>query len=125
MRANVTSGYPYEESFGYSRAVRVGNQVYVSGTTARGEALGGDAYVQTNAAIALIRDALADAGAELRHVVRTVVYVRDLADLPAIARAHAEAFGDVRPANTLVGETRMVPEEALVEIEATAIVHEE
>ena len=101
-RRNFGSGYAFEETYGYSRAVRVGDHVYVSGTTARGEALAGDAYVQACAILDLIETALVEAGGQKRHVVRTVVYVTDLAYQDAITRAHGEAFGSIRPASTLV-----------------------
>ena len=97
-RQNISSGYAFEDSYGYSRAVRVGNQVFVSGTTARPPQLDGDAYLQARAALALIADALAETGAGMRHVVRTVVYVIDMADTEHVARAHSEAFDSVRPA---------------------------
>ena len=80
-RQNISSGYGFEDVYGYSRAVRVGNQVLVSGTTARPPQLGGDAYVQAKAALAMIAEALAKAGAGMQHVVRTVVYVIDMANL--------------------------------------------
>ena len=99
-RTNFSSGYPFEDVYGYSRAVRVGDQVFVSGTTARAHHLEGDAYQQMIAAISTVAAALGEAGAELRHVVRTVVYVVDLADIHAVARAHKEAFGESRPAST-------------------------
>ena len=86
-RTNFSSGYPFEDAYGYARAVRVGSQVFVSGTTARGHHLDGDAYTQMTAAIATVAAALGEAGAELRHVVRTVVYVLDMADVDQIARA--------------------------------------
>ncbi len=86
-RRNISSGYPYEDTYGYSRAVRVGTQVFVSGTTARPPYLDGDTYAQARAALATVAEALAQAGAELRHVVRTVVYVVDMSDAPLVARA--------------------------------------
>ena len=91
-RQNISSGYAFEDSYGYSRAVRVGNQVFVSGTTARAPHLDGDAYLQARAALALIADALAEAGAGMRHVVRTVVYLTDMADTAHVARAHSEGL---------------------------------
>lgn len=121
-RRRIGSGYPHEASFGYSRAVRVGDTVHVSGTTAEGADLDGGAQVQTAAAIARISEVLVAAGSGLGDVVRTVVYARDLGQLDAIAAAHSAAFGSVRPANTLVEVTRLVPDRALVEIEATAII---
>ena len=121
-RQNVSSGYAFEDTYGYSRAVRVGNQVFVSGTTARPPQLGSNAYVQAKAALAIIADALAKTGAGMQHVVRTVVYVIDMADTEHIARAHSEAFDQIRPASTLVQVGALTPASARVEIEATAII---
>lgn len=121
-RQNVSSGYAFEDTYGYSRAVRIGNQVFVSGTTARAPDLDGDAYVQAKAVLAIVARALAETGAEMRHVVRTVVYVIDMADAQHVARAHSEAFDQVRPASTLVQVSALAPASARVEIEATAIV---
>ena len=123
-RTNFSSGYPFEDVYGYSRAVRVGDQVFVSGTTARAHHLEGDAYQQMIAAIATVAVALGEAGAELRHVVRTVVYVVDLADIHAVARAHKEAFGESRPASTLVQVAALTPATARVEVEVTAVVRD-
>ena len=123
-RTNFASGYPYEETYGYSRAVRVGEQVFVSGTTARGTALDEDAYVQARAVLEIITNALAQAGAAPRHIVRTVVYMVDMADAPLVARAHAEYFGAVRPASTLVQVAGLTPATARVEFEVTAVVTE-
>jgi enamine deaminase RidA (YjgF/YER057c/UK114 family) len=123
-RTNFSSGYPFEDVYGYSRAVRVGDQVFVSGTTARAHHLEGDAYQQMIAAIATVAAALGEAGAELRHVVRTVVYVVDLADIHAVARAHKEAFGESRPASTLVQVAALTPATARVEVEVTAVVRD-
>jgi enamine deaminase RidA (YjgF/YER057c/UK114 family) len=123
-RRNFGSGYPFEETYGYSRAVRVGDHVYVSGTTARGEALAGDAYVQARAILGLIKAALLEAGAQMQHVVRTVVYVTDLAFQDAITRAHGEAFGNIRPASTLVQVAALTPDTAKMEIEVTAVIVE-
>jgi enamine deaminase RidA (YjgF/YER057c/UK114 family) len=124
IRTNFSSGYPFEDTYGYARAVRVGDQVFVSGTTARADHLDGDAYMQMMAAIATVAAALGEAGAELRHVVRTVVYVLDMADIHHIARAHEEAFGEARPASTLVQVAALTPTSARVEIEVTAIIHD-
>lgn len=123
-RTNVSSGYPFEDTYGYSRAVRVGDQVFVSGTTARAPHLDGDAYEQMTGAIATVIAALGGAGAELRHVVRTVIYVVDMADVSLVARAHQEAFGTVRPASTLVQVAALTPATARIEIEVTAVVHD-
>ena len=124
IRKSITSGYPFEDSYGYARAVRVGDHVFVSGTTARAPALDGDAYVQMSGAIAIVAEALAQAGAELRHVVRTIVYVVDMADAQHVARAHRERFGAARPASTLVQVAALTPAQARVEIEVTAMVHD-
>ena len=122
LRQNVSSGYAFEDTYGYSRAVRVGAQVFVSGTTARPPQLGGDAYVQAKAALAIIADALAETGAGMQHVVRTVVYVIDMADTQHVARAHSEAFVQIRPVSTLVQVSALAPGSARVEIKATAII---
>jgi enamine deaminase RidA (YjgF/YER057c/UK114 family) len=119
------SGTPWEALAGYSRAVRVGASVYVSGTTAS-DASGavqheGDAAAQARYIIRKIEAALREAGAGLEHVVRTRIYVRDLADWPAVARAHGEIFGAIRPACTLVRAEPIEPA-MLVEIEAEAVV---
>ena len=124
IRTGYSSGYPFEDKYGYARAVRVGNQVFVSGTTARGHHLDGDAYTQMMAAIATVALALREAGAELRHVVRTVVYVLDMADVHQIARAHQETFGASRPASTLVQVAALTPASARAEIEVTAVIHD-
>ena len=121
-RQNVSSGHPFEPVFGYSRAVRVGNQVHVSGTTAEGA----DAYEQAVNVLATISRALAEAGAGLEHVVRTVVYVTDMdAHADGVTRAHGEAFGDIRAASTLVAVTALLRPELCVEIEAYAILPED
>ena len=123
-RQNISSGTPWEALAGYSRAVRVGNAVYVSGTTAsdeQGNLVGGDdPHAQAIAILRKIRAVLEEAGARLEDVVRTRVYVSDIAHWEAAARAHGEVFGAIRPANTLV-EARLVAGR-LVEIEADAII---
>ncbi len=121
-KLTISSGYPFEATFGYARAVRVGDQVFVSGTTARGADLDRDAFHQARGALDIIADALAQAGSGLHHVVRTVVYLTDRADIDAVARAHGEAFGEVRPASTLVMVAGLTPAHARVEIEVTAVV---
>ena len=124
IRTNISSGYPFEDEYGYARAVRVGDQIFVSGTTARSPHLDGDAYSQMIGAIAIVAAALGEARAELRHVVRTVVYIIDMADARHIARAHGETFGEWRPASTLVQVAGLTPSSARVEIEVTAVVHD-
>jgi enamine deaminase RidA (YjgF/YER057c/UK114 family) len=124
IRKSIASGDPFEDAYGYARAVRVENQIFVSGTTARAPHLDGNAYEQMTGAIATIAAALGEAGAQLRHVVRTVVYVIDMADADHVARAHREAFGASRPASTLVQVVALTPANALVELEVTALVHD-
>ena len=121
-RQVVSSGGPLEEVYGYSRAVRVGAQVHVAGTAARGEALAGDAYVQTQDVLATIRDALERAGARVEDVVRTIIYVTDIGDADLVGRAHREVFATVRPASTMVQVSALVRPEMRVEIEAYAVI---
>jgi enamine deaminase RidA (YjgF/YER057c/UK114 family) len=119
-RRNISSGGAYEGVFGYSRAVRAGNDVHVSGTCAPAGHEKSDAYVQARAAIAIIEKALSEAGASANDVVRTVVYMRDINDAEDVARAHLETFDKIRPASTLVQVTSMLRPWQKVEIEAFA-----
>jgi enamine deaminase RidA (YjgF/YER057c/UK114 family) len=121
-RRNIASGGAFEEVYGYSRAVRVGEHIHVSGTTARDPHLAGcDAYQQAKAVLEIIDLALADAGSSLDAVVRTVAYVTDIGDAALVARAHRETFGDVRPAATMVQVSALIDPRMKVEIEAYAI----
>ena len=124
IRQVVSSGGPLEEVYGYSRAVRVGAQVHVAGTAARGEALMGDAYMQTQNVLGTIRNALEQAGARVEDVVRTVIYVTDIGDAELVGRAHREVFGHVRPASTMVQVSALIRPEMRVEIEAYAVINE-
>ena len=121
-RQNISSGGPYEEQYGYSRAVRVGNAVYVAGTCAQPPNVEGhDAYEQAVAALWIIRKALHEAGVTIDDVVRTRIFVVDMNDADKVLRAHGEVFGDVRPAATLLGVDQLIDPALLVEIEVDAV----
>jgi enamine deaminase RidA (YjgF/YER057c/UK114 family) len=124
-RQNISSGGPYEAPYGYSRAVRVGNQVHVAGTCAQPPNVEGvDAYSQALDALHTIANALSEAGASMTDVVRTRIYVVNINDTDDVMRAHGEKFGDIRPTATLVQVVALIDPNLLVEIEAYAIIDE-
>jgi len=125
-RRNVSTGTKWEPKLGYSRAVRVGDQVHVSGTTATDEGgdvvAPGDAYEQAAHVLGIIEDSLAEADADPTDVVRTRIFLTDIDDWQAVGRAHAELFGDVRPATSIIGVDDLLDPDLCVEIEADAVV---
>ena len=125
-RQNFSSGAPWEPIVGYSRAVRIGNIIEVSGTCAvdaDGNLFGiGDPYLQTKRSLEIIANALHKLGGSLHDVIRTRIYVTDISQWAEIGKAHGEVFGDIRPATTMIEVSSLISLEYLVEIEATAII---
>lgn len=127
MRSHYSSGAPWEDIVGYSRAVRVGNIIEVAGTTAmrNGQLVGeNDAYAQTQCILEIIQEAVEGLGASMSDAVRTKIYTTDISQWEAIGRAHGEVFRDIKPASTMVEVSGLVDPKMLVEIELTAIISE-
>ncbi len=116
----VTTGSPWEDSIGYSRALRVGNTIETSGTTAKGA----DAYEQTVAIIESIKGVLAEFNADLTDVIRTRIFCTDISQWEAIGKAHGEFFGDIKPVTTMVEISKLIDPDIFVEIEFSAIAPE-
>ena len=124
MRQNISSGAEWEDIVGYSRAVKIGNQIEVAGTTAviNGEIIGiNDPYLQTKCILQIIQKALEDAGASLKDVIRTRIYIVNIDHWQEVGRAHAEFFKEIKPAATMIGVKSLINKDLLVEIDAAAV----
>jgi len=124
-RLNISSGAPWEDIVGYSRAVRIGNTVEVTGTVAvnNGKVVGkNDPYLQAVHSLQIIKEVLGKAGATLNDVIRTRIYVTDISKWEQVGKAHAEVFGTIKPATSMVEVGRLIHPDYLVEIEATAVI---
>lgn len=125
QRQNISTGSPWEATIGYSRAVRIGNIIEVSGTVAAGdEGVVGrdDGYTQAKFILQKIEKALLDAGATLENVTRTRIYLSDISQWQAVGKAHGEVFGTIRPATTILQVAKLISDDYLVEIEASAVI---
>ena len=121
-RTNIASGSPFEDTHGYCRAVRVGDQIHVAGTCAAQDCLDGTStYEQSVSALNIIQAALAEVDSGPADVVRTVIYVTNIDEMAEVSRAHSAVFGDVRPVSTMVEVSKLVDPRMTVEIEAYAI----
>lgn len=124
-RLNITSGAPWEDIVGYSRAIRVGNTIEISGTTAvNGEEIVGDSdlYLQTKFILQKIETVLGQCGGQLKDVIRTRMFVTDISQWEQAAKAHSEVFGNIKPVTTMVEVSKLIGPKLLIEIEATAII---
>ncbi len=127
QRTNISSGAPWESIVGYSRAVRIGNIIEVSGTTSMKDGVVqhiGDVGAQTTLSLQIIEKALLQAGAKMTDVIRTRIYVTNIKDWEAVGNAHGALFKDIRPACSMVEVARLISDEILVEVEATAVLVE-
>lgn len=127
MRQLITSGSPFEPTIGFSRAVRIGNRIEVSGTTPvrDGKVVGlGDCYLQTKTTLEVIIKAVEDAGGSVTDIIRTRVFLTDMSQWQEAARAHGEIFGEIRPASSFIGTSALINPDWLVEIEASAQIAE-
>lgn len=123
-RTNISSGAPWEDQIGYSRAVRIGNTIEVSGTAPvrNGKTVGDNAYEQTKVCLEIVKEAIGQAGGKMEDVVRTRMFVTDISQWVAYGKAHGEVFGKIKPATSMVEVQALIDPEMMVEIEATAIV---
>jgi len=124
MRKNISSGAPWEDIVGYSRAVKIGNTIEVSGTAPvrDGEVSGATAYEQTKVCLEIIEEALKKAGATLNDVVRTRMFVTDISKWEEIGKAHGEFFSSIKPATAMLEVSQLIDPKMLIEIEATAVI---